>query len=131
MSTEKVAPVLFELETGKPPVEFRFGVLAAQGLEERAGCAPWVLAARGQNVRALVLMLTFGLQHQDAAITEKRSATLIQRYLDRGGKVKPLADALAKAMRVSGVYGDDETGDLPLDAEEGEVDPTTTTRESA
>lgn len=128
MAPSVTAPVLFPLEAGKPSVEFRFNVITAQALEERAGCAPWMLSMRGQSVKALVLMLTYALQHTDASITEKRAATLIDRYLKNGGKVKALAEALTDAMNASGVYGERE--DDTVDEEPSDADPSLTSQES-
>ena len=109
--------VLFQLEpgSGKPEREFRFDVMQAQALEERAGCAPWMLSLRGQSVKALVLMLTYALRHSDDKLTESKAAKLIQRFLDKGGKVKALSEALTKALKDSGVYG---APDEPADADD-------------
>jgi len=120
MAPSVTAPVLFPLEAGKPSVEFRFNVITAQALEERAGCAPWMLSMRGQSVKALVLMLTYALQHARPDINENKAARLIQRYLENGGKVKALAEALTEAMNASGVYGEREES---ATEDEGDADP--------
>lgn len=119
-------PVLFTLDTTKGPVEFRFTVSSTLALERSAGCAPWVLAARGQSVTAMVLMLQFAMRHADATYTEAKAEKDIQRYLKQGGKAKDLADALAKAMRASGVYGDTET-ETAEETPETAPDPQTAT----
>jgi hypothetical protein len=103
--------VQFPLEPGKPPVIFRFNVTTAQALEQAGGANPAYLASTGRQVTALVLMVWHGLQHADAGITERKAKRLVQRYLDEGGKIKPLMDALAKALEESGVYGDAEQGE--------------------
>lgn len=124
--------VLFPLQNGHPEVEFRFDVMQAQALEERAGCAPWMLSLRGQSVKALVLMLTYALRHKDAKLTEEKAAKLIQKYLEAGGKVKVLSEALTKALEESGVYGSADKNsdeDDEDDASEAETatDPLTAT----
>lgn len=119
--------VQFQLEPGKPSVIFRFNVKTAQALEQAGGANPAYLAAAGKQVTALVLMVMHGLNHADPQINETKAAKLVQRYLDGGGKVKPLMDALAKALNESGVYGDPEDADLSAtdEGEDSEARPTT------
>lgn len=116
--------VQFPLEPGKPPVLFRFNVTSAQALEQAGGANPAYLASTGRQVTALVLMVWHGLQHADAGITERKAKQLVQRYLDGGGKVKALMDALAKALEESGVYGDAEQPDEGDDARPPSAAPT-------
>lgn len=118
--------VQFQLEPGKPDVIFRFNIASAQALEAAGGANPALLAAKGQQVTALVLMVWHGLRHADPAMTERKAQTLVQRYLDGGGKVKTLMDALAKALEESGVYGEVEAPDEEDDA----VNPQTVTTET-
>ncbi len=123
-------PVQFPLEPGKPPVTFRFTVLTAQALEQAGGANPAYLAAAGKQVTALVLMVMHGLSHADPTMNERKAQKYVQRYLDNGGKVKPLMDALAKALNESGVYGDpDDVEALPADEEDtDDTDPSHATR---
>lgn len=105
-------------------VEFLFTIRAAKELEEVAGCGPGHLVLRGQSVKALVLMVWHALKHADPTITEKKAETAIQKYLDAGGKVKPLSEALYKAMNEAGVYGDPDVPEAPDEDEQAEdADP--------
>lgn len=128
-------PVRFPLIPGKAngdgtvpwkEVEFLFTVRAAKDLEEVAGTSPYLLSLRGQSVKATVLMVLFGLRHADAAMNESRAVALLDKYLKGGGKLKPLNEALVKAMNESGVYGDPDTPEAPEpleDKDEGDPQP--------
>lgn len=128
-------PIRFPLIPGKPDgngvvqwrdVEFLFGIKAAKDLEEVAGTSPYLLSLRGQSVKATVLMVLYGLRHSDAAMNESRAVALIDKYLKAGGKLKPLTEALVKAMNESGVYGDPELPEEPEPLEgEPAADPST------
>lgn len=137
MAPSVSAPVMFTLYPGKPPVEFRYSVSTALQFEERAGCSPWMLSARGQSVKALVLLVQYGLLHADPTMTEAKAKKAIERFMDNGGKVTDLSEAVKNALNASGVYGETET---PADDEDDDQDtgeegsanpPTTTTKESA
>lgn len=116
-------PILFTLDKAKGPVELRFTVSSTLALERAAGCAMWVLAARGQNVVALVLMLQYALRHADANYTEDKAVKAIQLYLKQGGKTKDLAEALRLAMEQAGVYGEPEVESVPDEDTEDDADP--------
>lgn len=140
MAPSVSAPVHFPLYAGKPPVEFRYSVSTALQFEERAGCSPWMLSARGQSVKALVLLVQYGLLHADPAMTELKAKKAIERFIDHGGKVTDLSEAVRNALNASGVYGETETTadddgddgeDDDQDADgEGSANPPTTKTES-
>ena len=105
-------------------VEFLYTVKAAKDLEEIAGTSPYLLSLRGQSVKATVLMVWHGLKHADASMNENKAVNMLQRYLDAGGKLKGLNEALVKAMNESGVYGEPDVPDEPeREGEEGEPAP--------
>ena len=116
-------PVTFPLEPGKPPSVFHFGVVTAQALEDMGGANPAYLAASGKQVTACVLMVMHGLTHVDPTMNQRKAQKLVQRYLDAGGKIKPLMDALAKALNESGVYGDPDDA-IDATDDEAQSDPT-------
>lgn len=131
------APVMFALYPGKPPVEFRYSVSTALQFEERAGCSPWMLSARGQSVKALVLLVQYGLLHSDPAMTELKAKKSIERFLDNGGKVTELSEAVKNALNASGIYGEPETptdedddDDQGDDEDEGSENPPTPTEDA-
>lgn len=116
--------IQFALEPGKPPRTLRFNVQSAQALEQAGGANPAFLAAAGKQVSALVLMVQYALLHDDPAMNERKAQRLVQRYLDNGGKVKPLMDALAAALNESGVYGDPEDAEQGAEKDDEDEGPT-------
>jgi hypothetical protein len=111
--------VLFSMKPGnlEGDVEFRFTIRAARDLERTAGCNYQTLLARGQQVEAVVLLTCFGLRHADKTMTPEKATDLVDTYVEAGGNVVKLYEALQEAMNYSGVYG-------PAPAEGGEADPT-------
>ena len=102
-------------------VEFRYGTKEAYELEEAAGTGIAWLQAQGRSIKALVLLVCYGLRQQHPKMTQQKAIDIIQAFVERGGNTKALSEAAAKALRDSGVYGRDETdatatedGDDPL-----------------
>lgn len=115
----------FPLIPGKAPSRFRFTIPTTRQLELAAGVGIDTLRFRGQTVWALVLLTCYALKWADPKMSEERAGALVQGYLDGGGKIKDLTEALVKALNESGVYGEVEK---PAAAEEdGAEDPTTAT----
>jgi hypothetical protein len=99
--------------------EFRFTTKHTRKLEDACGGnIDWVIA-RGQSVKAMVLMVCYGLLWQDKQMTEDKAADLIDEFIDAGGDVIELSTALYKALGASGVYGKPK--------KERETDPLETT----
>lgn len=93
--------------------EFRFTTKAARALEGAAGCGITFLLAKGQTVELTVLLVCYGLQWQpQLKMTEAKAVDLIDEFIDAGGNVTALSEALYKALDSSGVYGkvDDKKG---------------------
>lgn len=97
--------VLFPLKAGEIDVEFRFGIRSARDLERAAGCNYQTLFARGQQIEAICLMTCFALRHQEPKLTVDKATDLVEAYVDSGGNIVTLYEALQRAMNVSGVYG--------------------------
>lgn len=114
--------VEFPLKPNLPPVKFKFTIPSTRRMELAAGAGVDMLRLRGQSIYAMVLMTCYALQWQDKLMTEEKAADLVQKYLDDGGDVVALSNALVKALNESGVYGQptvESLGDEP--------DPTKTT----
>jgi len=90
-------------------VEFRFGTKEAYGLEEAAGSGIQWLMAQGRSVKALVLLVCYGLRQTHPKMTEQKAIDIIDAYRENGGNVKLLSEAASKALYESGVYGRDES----------------------
>lgn len=112
--------VEFPLKPDHPPVHFRFTIASTRSLEKAAGVGIDLLRLRGQVAEAIVLMTCYGLKWEDESITEKKAERLVQSYVDGGGDIKDLSEALVKALNESGVYGKPQT-----DAD-GDANPTRT-----
>lgn len=102
--------------------EFRFTTKSTRALERAAGSGiSWVIA-KGQSVEALVLLVCYGLQWKkwpkgktSAEMTEDWAIELIDAFIDAGGDVTQLSEAVYKALNESGVYGKPKAdGDGPL-----------------
>lgn len=98
-------------------VEFRYGTKEAYELEEAAGMGIAWLRAQGKSIKAMVLLVCYGLKQQYPKMTQQKAIDIIQAYLDRGGNVKELSDAASKALLDSGVYGREEES-APEDGED-------------
>lgn len=98
--------VQFDLHgVGEVPVVFRFSIKAAREMERVAGCNYQTLLARSQQVEAICLMTCYGLRHDDPKMTVDKAIELVDAYVDRGGNIVALYEALQEAMNKSGVYG--------------------------
>lgn len=118
MPTSKKYPLI----PNKPPVEFKFTVPTTLDLEEAAGMSIDMLRLRGQTLRALVLLVCYGLKWDDASMTELRAKKLLQRFVDHGGDVADLTKALVEALNLSGVYGLPEDPSMPKEEPPSEED---------
>ncbi len=97
--------VEFPLVPDAAPVRFRFTIPTTRQLEKAAGVGIDYLRIRGQQVEALVLMCCYALRSENKGMTEEKAADLIQHYIEAGGDVVKLSEALVEAMNASGVYG--------------------------
>lgn len=113
--------VEFPLKPNQPDVKFKFTIPSTRRMELAAGCGVDMLRLRGQVIYTVVLMTCYALQWQDKSMTEDKASTLIEKFIDAGGKIEDLSAALVKALNTSRVYGQPtaEGGDEP--------DPTKTT----
>lgn len=96
--------VPFPLYPGEIDVEFRFTIRAARDLERLAGCNFQTLFARGQQVEAVCLLLWAALRHADPKLTAEKAVDIVEQFVDRGGNIVALYEALQKAMDKSGCY---------------------------
>lgn len=97
--------VEFPLKPNQPPVKFKFTVPSARRMELEAGVGIDTLRVRGQSIYAICLMLCHALSWQDKTMTSDKAADLIEAYIDGGGDVVKLNEALIDAINTSGVYG--------------------------
>jgi hypothetical protein len=116
--------VEFPLKPGQAPVKFKFTIPSTNAMEKAAGVGIHMLRLQGRQVGAIVLMTCYALRWKDPSMTEARAETLIQAYLEAGGKIEALSEALVKALNDSGAYG---TPDAKTEGDGDEPDPTTTT----
>jgi hypothetical protein len=101
-------------------VEFRFGTKEAYALEEAAGSGIQWLIAQGRSVKALVLLVCYGLRQTYPKMTEQKAIDIIDAFRENGGNVKLLSEAASKALHESGVYGREE---MDQASEETDADP--------
>jgi hypothetical protein len=93
--------------------DFRFTIKTARELEKSAGQGIAYLVARGQSVESLVLLVCYGLRFARPKLREDDAVQLIQDFLDAGGDVNKLSEALVKCLNESGVYGQMPKTDKP------------------
>lgn len=87
------------------PAEFRFTTRSARRLEQACNGNIDTVIGRGKSVEACVLLVCYGLQWNDAAMTEDKATDLIDEFIAAGGDVIDLSRALYRALTESGVYG--------------------------
>jgi hypothetical protein len=110
--------VPFPLIPDQPDVEFRFTMKTARALERACGNGLDHLLMQGKTVEGLVKLVCYGLQWQDARLTEDKAVELIQTFIDHDGDTVALIRAARKALDESGVYGRPEK-----QATDGEANP--------
>lgn len=112
----------FPLKPGEIDVQLRFTIRYAREMERFAGCNYHTLFARGQQVDAVCLMTCYALKHDDPKMTVDKAVDLVSAYVDGGGNIVTLYEALEEAMKHSGCYAP-----VPKDEEKGgaEGDPPT------
>lgn len=86
---------------------FRFTIRTARELELASVVGIGQLLAQGQSVRSVVLLVCYGLKFERKRITEDDAINLLDEFVEAGGDVKALTEALTKALAESGVYGSD------------------------
>jgi hypothetical protein len=94
--------------------EFRFTIKTARELEKSAGQGIAYLVARGQSVESLVLLVCYGLRWNRPKLREDDAVQLIQDFLDAGGDVNKLSEALGEVP--------ERIGRLRPDAEDGQAE---------
>jgi hypothetical protein len=114
--------VKFPIIPNKPPLDFKFTVPTTLELEEAAGMSIDMMRLRGQNLKALVLLVCYGLKWDDPSMTEIRARKILGRFVEAGGDVVELTKALVEALNVSGVYGRPEATVMAESAEEKDSD---------
>jgi hypothetical protein len=80
--------VEFPLKPGQAPVKFKFTIPSTNAMEKAAGVGIHMLRLQGRQVGAIVLMTCYALRWKDPSMTEARAETLIQAYLEAGGKIE-------------------------------------------
>jgi hypothetical protein len=90
-------------------VRFRFTIRTARELERASVVGLSLLLARGQTVEALVLLVCYGLKWERKTMNEDHAVNLLDQFVEAGGNVNSLAEALRKALNESGVYGPSAT----------------------
>ena len=113
--------ISFELRPGEIPVLFRFNFKGAREMERVAGCNYQTLLERRQQVEAISLMTCYGLRHDEPTMTVDKAVDLIDAYIEKGGNIVQLYEALQTAMNHSGIYGpapkdDEKSADRPSPA---------------
>jgi hypothetical protein len=103
----------FDLRPGEIPVIFRFTIKAAREMERAAGCNYQTLLASSRQVEAICLLTCYGLKHDDPKMTVEKATDLVDAYVDQGGNIVALYEALQKAMNKSGCYGPPLDEDAP------------------
>lgn len=111
--------VTFDLRPGEIPVVFRFTIKAAREMERVAGCNYQSLLGQSRQIEAICLMTCYALKHDDPKMTVDKAVDLVDAFVDKGGNIVELYEALQNAMNHSGVYGPP-----PKDEEEGTPRPT-------
>lgn len=101
------------------PRTLHFGIADYRTLEAALGRPMGAVLAQLQQVSltAITNALYVGLKHEDPTLTERGVINAFDAYLDRGGRLAPLATALAEAFVESGLLRDE------ADPEASTLDP--------
>jgi hypothetical protein len=111
--------IAFPLRPGEIESIFRFTIPAALEMERAIGGNPVALMTRGQFVYGIVVLACFALKHDDKTMTIDKATALVAAYIEAGGSIDVLQEALIKALNHSGVYGpvpEEQADDRPTPA---------------
>jgi hypothetical protein len=121
--------VPYPLIPGEPDVEFRFTIATARLLERAT--RPWggigALTLRGNNIEVLVATTHHALLWNKPNLKEQKVIDWIQAFVDEGGDVIEMTNALNRALEMSGVYGKPDKPEVDDDEPEGVANPQTPT----
>lgn len=102
------------------PRQLKFDLAAIKDLEAQLGGQPLgtiVQHLSKMGVSTLITALWAGMKHEDRSLTPNLVTKLLETYIKKGKRVKPLMDAVSDAIEESGLFKamEDETPDLGED----------------
>jgi hypothetical protein len=107
------APVTIRL--GNRDRELRFKVSSMRDFEDAMSGQTLFEALQKRGHRALVTLLWLGLKHAEEKLTLARTFAVVDQYVEDGGDINDLWDAVGKTLVSSGVIGRQAQEDAPAE----------------
>lgn len=86
------------------PRRIRFDTNALCDAEEALGVGIGAMLNQQVGFRVIRALLWAGLRWEDRGLTLERTGVLMQRYIEAGGTVESLAEAVTQALLASGLF---------------------------
>lgn len=86
------------------PRRIRFDTNALCDAEEALGVGIGAMLNQQVGFRVIRALLWAGLRWEDRGLTLERTGALMQRYIEAGGTVESLAEAVTQALLASGLF---------------------------
>ncbi len=96
------------------PRNLKFTMPALKDLEANLGGQPLgaVLQLLAQvGITAITVALWAGLKHEDKTLNPNLVTKMFAEYIEKGGRTKPLIDALSEAITETGIFKTDDDED--------------------
>jgi hypothetical protein len=103
------------------PRSLKFDLAAIKDLESAMNGQPLgaIVQQLGQfSVTALTLALWAGLKAEDRTLSPNLVTKMLQAYLDQGGELRVLMDAVSEGIQQSGLFSEGQVGNGPTTAAE-------------
>jgi len=101
-----------EIEIGGKMRKLRYEFNCVADLEQMAGAGLGTLLSGERMGYATIRLLVWGgLKWQDKGLTIERTGAMLQKYMESGGNLATLADAINNALVAGGVLGKTETNE--------------------
>jgi hypothetical protein len=104
-----MVPIAFD-----KPRHLKFTLSAIKDMEANLGGQPLgaVMSLLGQvGITAITVALWAGLKHEDKTLTPSLVTKMLSDYIEKGGRTKPLIDALSAALDETHIFKTDDDED--------------------
>lgn len=105
------------------PYVLAFGTKALRRLEEATGCPVYAIAEQQLGVSWLVDALWSGLVYNHPDLTIDDVDAIIDTYLENGGDIGPVIEAIVEAMSASGWFARPRTEETASASRTGSSKP--------
>lgn len=92
------------------PRRLRYEINAFSDAEEAMGVSIGVALKSNMGIRNIRAMLWAALKWEERGLTLERMGVILQRYLEAGGTLEAVAEAITRAIMLSGLVKVDDEG---------------------